>query len=66
MARVIQNEIKRPLADAILFGDLTGGGHVDIDAQGEDGDAKLVMTFSQTTADKKKKGKKGDKAPQPV
>ena len=26
MARVIQNELKRPLADAILFGELANGG----------------------------------------
>jgi ATP-dependent Clp protease ATP-binding subunit ClpA len=31
MARVIQDEIKRPLANEILFGKLTQGGHVDID-----------------------------------
>jgi len=28
MARLIQDSIKRPLADAILFGDLAGGGSV--------------------------------------
>ena len=28
MARLIQESIKRPLADAILFGDLAGGGSV--------------------------------------
>jgi len=32
MARLIQNEIKRVLADEILFGRLRGGGRVDIDA----------------------------------
>jgi ATP-dependent Clp protease ATP-binding subunit ClpA len=47
MARLIQNEIKRPLADAILFGELANGGHVDIDVQGEDEAAKLVMKYSQ-------------------
>jgi ATP-dependent Clp protease ATP-binding subunit ClpA len=32
MGRVIQERIKRPLADELLFGRLAGGGHVEIDA----------------------------------
>ena len=37
MARVIQEHIKRPLAEELLFGKLTDGGHVrvDVDADGE-------------------------------
>jgi len=31
MARLIQNEIKRPLADEILFGKLQAGGEVEVD-----------------------------------
>jgi ATP-dependent Clp protease ATP-binding subunit ClpA len=31
MARVIQEHIKRPLADELLFGKLVGGGHIHID-----------------------------------
>ncbi|MGH8030912.1 MAG: ATP-dependent Clp protease ATP-binding subunit ClpA [Luteimonas sp.] len=31
MARVIQDKIKRPLADELLFGKLVGGGRVDVD-----------------------------------
>jgi ATP-dependent Clp protease ATP-binding subunit ClpA len=31
MARLIQHEIKRPLAEEMLFGQLKGGGRVDID-----------------------------------
>ncbi len=38
MARVIQDEIKQVLADELLFGDLTDGGHVKIDVE----DSKLV------------------------
>ncbi len=30
MERVIQEHIKRPLADALLFGELAQGGHVDV------------------------------------
>ncbi|MCC7381552.1 MAG: ATP-dependent Clp protease ATP-binding subunit ClpA [Deltaproteobacteria bacterium] len=51
MARLIQNEIKRPLADAVLFGELAQGGHVDIDVQGEGDARKLVMSFSQLERD---------------
>ncbi len=43
MARLIQNEIKRVLADEILFGKLQNGGKVEVDEQ----DGKL--TFSYTT-----------------
>lgn len=36
MARVIQEQIKKPLAEALLFGELASGGSVEIDL-GEDG-----------------------------
>jgi ATP-dependent Clp protease ATP-binding subunit ClpA len=48
MARLIQNEIKRVLADEILFGRLRDGGRVDIDAR--DG----ALTFSYTAATEKR------------
>jgi ATP-dependent Clp protease ATP-binding subunit ClpA len=36
MARLIQEKIKRPLADELLFGKLANGGHVVVDvAEGE-------------------------------
>jgi ATP-dependent Clp protease ATP-binding subunit ClpA len=35
MARLIQNEIKRPLADQILFGALRGGGRVRVGVRGD-------------------------------
>jgi ATP-dependent Clp protease ATP-binding subunit ClpA len=41
MARVIQNEIKRVLADEMLFGRLRDGGRVEIDAR----DGQLHFTF---------------------
>jgi ATP-dependent Clp protease ATP-binding subunit ClpA len=46
MARLIETTIKKPLAEALLFGDLASGGtaHVDV------GDDKLVLTFSQGEA----------------
>ena len=41
MARVIQEHIKRPLADELLFGSLADGGHVRVTV-GEDGDLELA------------------------
>ena len=41
MARLIQNEIKRPLADEILFGKLQGGGAVEVDER----DDQLVFNI---------------------
>jgi ATP-dependent Clp protease ATP-binding subunit ClpA len=35
MARVIQNHIKKPLANELLFGDLVAGGNVRIHVQGD-------------------------------
>ena len=40
MARIIQEHIKRPLAEELLFGSLAEGGHVRISV-GEDGELKL-------------------------
>ena len=39
MARVIQDKIKRPLANELLFGKLVGGGKVGIDVR----DGELVV-----------------------
>jgi ATP-dependent Clp protease ATP-binding subunit ClpA len=35
LARLVQDEIKRPLADEILFGKLEKGGHVEVDVEDE-------------------------------
>ncbi|MGE0058539.1 MAG: ATP-dependent Clp protease ATP-binding subunit ClpA, partial [Dehalococcoidia bacterium] len=44
MGRVIQNELKRPLADAILFGALANGGTAKVAlGKGDDGAEKLVI-----------------------
>jgi ATP-dependent Clp protease ATP-binding subunit ClpA len=42
MARLIQQEIKRVLADEILFGRLRDGGRVEIDA----GEEKLTFRYA--------------------
>ena len=36
MARVIQDKIKRPLADELLFGKLVHGGRVSIDVRDDE------------------------------
>lgn len=41
LARVIEEKLKRPLADELLFGQLKGGGEVVVDVQGDG------FTFSQ-------------------
>jgi len=40
MARIIQEQIKRPLAEELLFGSLADGGHVKISV-GADGNLEL-------------------------
>jgi ATP-dependent Clp protease ATP-binding subunit ClpA len=35
MSRIIQKKVKEPLAEKILFGELKEGGHVTIDAEGD-------------------------------
>ena len=45
MARLIQNEIKRVLADEILFGRLQNGGKVEVD----ENEGKLTFTYSPLT-----------------
>jgi ATP-dependent Clp protease ATP-binding subunit ClpA len=47
MERVIQDEIKQVLADELLFGDLTDGGHVKIDVE----DNKLVCHVKSTNTE---------------
>ena len=46
MARLIQNEIKRVLADEILFGRLQNGGKVEVD----ENEGKLAFTYGPLTA----------------
>jgi ATP-dependent Clp protease ATP-binding subunit ClpA len=46
LARVIQEYVKKPLAEEVLFGKLSqGGGTVRVDTEGEGAAQKLVFTF---------------------
>ncbi|MEE4216567.1 MAG: ATP-dependent Clp protease ATP-binding subunit ClpA [Xanthomonadales bacterium] len=57
MQRVIQEQIKRPLADDLLFGDLSEGGDVRVDVPAADGagqsEAKLVLEVSANSKEPK-------------
>src|SRR5690606_28031181 len=45
LARLLQDEIKRPLGDELLFGALEHGGHVRVDHSEADG---LTFSFEET------------------
>ncbi|HEX7718565.1 MAG TPA: AAA family ATPase, partial [Woeseiaceae bacterium] len=51
MARVIQDHIKRPLAEELLFGSLTEGGHVRVTV-GNDGNLELEMEPARKALEK--------------
>jgi ATP-dependent Clp protease ATP-binding subunit ClpA len=57
LARVIQDEIKKPLTDELLFGNLASGGAVEVDVEGEGATRKLVFKY-----DAKDEGKRKDNA----
>jgi len=48
MGRVIQEHIKKPLAEELLFGKLEGGGTVRVDAQEQDGKMQLVFEIVES------------------
>jgi ATP-dependent Clp protease ATP-binding subunit ClpA len=53
LARVIQEHIKRPLADELLFGKLENGGAVKVTVDGEGDAAKLAFEFFPADPTKK-------------
>jgi ATP-dependent Clp protease ATP-binding subunit ClpA len=56
LGRVIQEHVKKPMADALLFGDLKRGGTVKVDAASPDAET-LTLTF--TAAAPRKGGQPG-------
>lgn len=71
LARVIQEEIKKPLADALLFGALQSGGQVVVDVAEADtkSDGRKKLTFSFSSAvpvGRKNKGPSTNKKPEEV
>ncbi|HEX2659967.1 MAG TPA: ATP-dependent Clp protease ATP-binding subunit ClpA, partial [Polyangia bacterium] len=60
LGRVIQDEVKKPLTDELLFGALANGGSVRVDLEGD----KLTFAFQSGPATKPKKRKtKAPRAP---
>jgi len=57
LARVIQEHIKKPLADELLFGKLKDGGTVKIELSGEGLERKLVFAFMPSDPTKRNKAK---------
>jgi ATP-dependent Clp protease ATP-binding subunit ClpA len=49
LGRVIDNEVKKPLGDELLFGKLENGGHVEVDVV--DGKVTFVITQALTPAE---------------
>lgn len=49
LARVVQEKIKKPLAEELLFGDLRNGGSVDVDAEGRELTFKIQPEKKTTT-----------------
>jgi ATP-dependent Clp protease ATP-binding subunit ClpA len=58
LGRVIQQEIKKPLADHLLFGDLLTGGHVKVDIV--DGKPSFTITAAKPGAAKPKSEDEAD------
>jgi len=56
LGRVIQEKIKKPLAEEVLFGDLVNGGVVKIDFKNDD----LKFTYKSDKPSKKSDSKKSD------
>ena len=56
LGRVIQQEIKKPLADHLLFGELIAGGHVKVDIE----DDKVSFDITPAKAPPKKGSGNGD------
>ncbi|MDD3021647.1 MAG: ATP-dependent Clp protease ATP-binding subunit ClpA [Alphaproteobacteria bacterium] len=55
LARVVQEKIKKPLAEALLFGDLRNGGSVHIDAK--NGELVFLVQAEKNTGSKKSETK---------
>jgi len=61
MQRLIQDLLRRALADELLFGRLVSGGGVTLDI---DGEGKVLLEFDEpkpSTSDKKRDGNKQSK-----
>jgi ATP-dependent Clp protease ATP-binding subunit ClpA len=55
LARIIQEHVKRPLADEVLFGKLSAGGTVRVVLETEDGKEKLAFKYLSREEEKASK-----------
>ncbi len=60
LARVIQEHVKKPLADELLFGKLENGGTVKVVVEGKGADRKLAFEFIPTDPAKRPRSKDED------
>jgi ATP-dependent Clp protease ATP-binding subunit ClpA len=60
LARVIQEHIKKPLADELLFGKLEHGGTVKVLVQGKGEDSKLILEVIPADPSKKVRSKEDE------
>lgn len=65
LGRLIQDEIKKPLANAILFGELEGGGRVLISTEGVGSSEKVYFSFEKRRRGGGQRGKKQKKPTNP-
>jgi ATP-dependent Clp protease ATP-binding subunit ClpA len=69
LARVIQEHIKKPLAEELLFGKLENGGTVKVLVKGKGADRELAFDFLPLDPSKRAKSpedEEDDEGPQPV
>jgi ATP-dependent Clp protease ATP-binding subunit ClpA len=65
LARIIQEHIKRPLADEVLFGRLSHGGTVRVELESEDGKEKLGFHYLSREEEKAAKPPKPPSSSKP-
>jgi ATP-dependent Clp protease ATP-binding subunit ClpA len=49
LSRIVEDEVKRPVGDELLFGALEHGGHVIVDAKAGDQGSSLVLRYAAKT-----------------
>jgi ATP-dependent Clp protease ATP-binding subunit ClpA len=49
LARIVEDEVKRPIGDELLFGALEHGGHVTVEADAADESRGLILRYAAKT-----------------
>ena len=63
MERVVRERLKKPLSEAILFGDLEHGGRVIVDADGDQFTFQFEPKEKETTSDEESTGELSESEP---